>query len=147
MIEQSPKRRKYGGRTAGTPNRSTVERALRAARQVAEAKASGRKLAVDVLDECMHLTMGMAAEFQKAAGGPMPLPADWDKFWQCVDAAIESAGKLAKYQSPTMKAVEHRMTVTPVLVPTIEGSAQVISLNDPNVKIRAYQRMLAAPAK
>src|SRR6185295_15957865 len=67
------------GRKPGTLNKATIERALRAARQVADAKAAGRKLAVEVLDECMHLTMGMAAEFQKQAGGPMPRAEDWDK--------------------------------------------------------------------
>lgn len=138
----------HGGRKKGVPNRSTVEKALRAAAQVEEAKKSGRKIAVDVLDDLMHLTMGMVVQFQKQSlVSPMPADQDWDKFWRCMDAAIECAGKLAKHQSPTFKAIDYSLTVAPPVPEpkTIEQDGNVVRLNDPNRAMQAYLRMVRAP--
>jgi len=44
-----------GGRTKGTPNRVTIERAIVAERQLTAAKAAGRLLAKEVLAEFLTL--------------------------------------------------------------------------------------------
>jgi hypothetical protein len=80
----------------GTPNKATTERALIAARTVAEARVAGRKLAKEVLEDFMLLFAGMAAHFQIAPPGAAPNPdADEGKFWRCSEIAIDCAAKLA----------------------------------------------------
>ncbi|HEX2351840.1 MAG TPA: hypothetical protein VHJ16_03605 [Xanthobacteraceae bacterium] len=51
--------RKTGGRRRSTPNKATIEKALVAARTVAGAKAVGKKLAKEVLEDFMPLFAGM----------------------------------------------------------------------------------------
>lgn len=136
------------GRQRGTPNKATVEKALRAAQAVADAKSKGHKLAVDVLDECMHLTMGMASQLQKNSGGAIPLDNDWDKFWTCLHAAIDCAGKLSKHQSPTFKAIAVTGVPNPadqvVEVPQ-EPDGKIVRLNDPGRAVQTYLRIMRAP--
>jgi hypothetical protein len=59
-----PKGVRIGGRQKGTVNKSTVERRLQAERERAEAKATGKKLAKERLDEFMELFVGIARFYQ-----------------------------------------------------------------------------------
>lgn len=109
-----------GGRRRGTPNKATAERELIAKRElearelavqeaegvIAAARRSGRKLAREVLDDLMHLGVGIASFYQMAPPGqPANVHADWDKFWRAAEFARVCAADLAKYQSPTFKAI------------------------------------------
>lgn len=105
----APKGHRYGGRVKGTPNKATIERALIAKRIMEEQGTKpGRKLAREVLDDFMHLFMGMAAIHQPlpqgVAAGPGQQP-DEGKFLTFAGLAMTAAEKLAPYQSPRLKAV------------------------------------------
>jgi hypothetical protein len=54
------------------PNKPTIEKALIAARTVTEAKAPGKKLAKEVLEDFALLVVGMAADFHRAPPGAAP---------------------------------------------------------------------------
>jgi hypothetical protein len=97
-----------GGRTAGTKNRSTVERELVAAQQVADAKASGRKLAKEVLQEFMHQFRVRAFKARNN-----------DNFERWARLAVETARWLAPYESPQFARIE-----VPSPPPTIDGEPQ-----------------------
>jgi hypothetical protein len=62
--------RKTGGRKRGTRNRATVERALIAERTAADAKGAGRKLAVEMLDQYMHIFAETAARLNVECHAP-----------------------------------------------------------------------------
>jgi len=98
-----------GGRKKGTPNKATRERVLLAKRILEEQKGRpGRKLAREVLDDFMHLFLGMAAQHQPLpigmAAGPGQQPNE-PKFLEFAKLAIDTAAQLAPYQSPKLKAV------------------------------------------
>jgi hypothetical protein len=136
--------RKTGGRRRGTPNKATAENALIAARTVADAKAAGKKLAKEVLEDFMLLFAGMAAHFQPAPPGAGPNPhADEDNFWKCSEAAIDCAVKLAPYQSPTFKAVAV-VPQTPVPSPLELECSNITQLDDPVALAQIYRRMVTA---
>jgi hypothetical protein len=134
--------RKTGGRRRGTPNKATTEKALIAARTVAEAKAAGKKLAKEVLEDFMLLFAGMAAHFQPAPPGAAPNPdAVEDKFWRCSEIAIDCAAKLAPYQSPTFKAV----AVAPqpsAPSPLDLERGKISQVEDPVALARVYRLMI-----
>ena len=66
--------RKTGGRRRGTPNKATTEKALIAARAVADANVAGKKLAKDVLEGFMLLFSEMAGHHQPTPAGGPPNP-------------------------------------------------------------------------
>jgi hypothetical protein len=135
--------RKTGGRTRGTPNKATIEKALVAAARAIDAKAAGRKLAKEVLEDFMLLFAGMAAHFQAAPPGTPPNPyADEGSFWKCSEGAIDCAAKLAAYQSPTFKAVA--VVPQPALSSTDFERRNIAKLNDPVAAAQAYRRMMMA---
>jgi hypothetical protein len=93
------------GRPRG-PSKATIEKALIAERNVSEVKASGKKLAKEVLEDFMLFFAKMAADFQTSPAGASPNPqADEGKFWKYAQAAVDCAHKLAPFQSPTFRAV------------------------------------------
>jgi ketopantoate reductase len=47
-----------GGRKKGTPNKTTQERQINAAREIDRARKEGRELAKDVLERLMHIAEG-----------------------------------------------------------------------------------------
>jgi hypothetical protein len=88
-------RKKTGGRTKGARNKKTLSRIAEAEDVVATARAKGRKLAREVLEDYMELFSALAmtskdneAEFEKYAR-----------------LTVETATALASYQSPKLKAV------------------------------------------
>ncbi len=97
-----------GGRHKGVPNRATIEKAKVAELALAEAKAQGRKLAKDVLEDFMHLFAGMAAHYQPIPEGQAVPPGrapHEGKFGEYSRLAVDCAHKLAPYQSPTFRAI------------------------------------------
>lgn len=102
--------RSNSGPKVGSKHKATQERELLAERIIAEQqeRKPGRKLAREVLDEFMHLFMGLAAQHQPLPQGvvdPTGAQRDEDKFVRYAGMAREFARDLAKYQSPTFKAV------------------------------------------
>lgn len=101
-----------GGRKPGTRNRKTLEQlklqAANASRVVEIAARDNRKLAKDVLEEFMLLFAGMAAVSQPLPPGavatPGRIPHD-EKFEKYATLAVDCAKALAKYQSPTFRAI------------------------------------------
>ena len=88
-------RTKTGGRTKGVRNKKTLSRIAEAEAVVASARAKGRKLALEVIEDYMQLFSALAmtskdneAEFEKYAR-----------------LTVETATALASYQSPKLKAV------------------------------------------
>ena len=88
-------RKKTGGRIKGVRNKKTLSRIAEAEAVVASARAKGRKLALEVIEDYMQLFSALAmtskdneAEFEKYAR-----------------LTVETATALASYQSPKLKAV------------------------------------------
>jgi hypothetical protein len=88
-----------GGRSQGTPNRSTVERTRRAELDVAEARARGEKLGKEVLRNYM-ITFHERAEHYRT-----PPHADEAKFEKYARLAVDCARWLAPYESPTFRSI------------------------------------------
>jgi hypothetical protein len=83
-----------------------VERALVAEREVADAKRAGRKLGVQLLDDFAQLFGSLAAFYQPHPAGMAPNPnADPVQFEKWSRLAVETAARLAPYQSPTYRAI------------------------------------------
>jgi hypothetical protein len=110
-----------GGRRKGIPNRTTTEQMEIARLSASEATASGRKLGKDVLEELMVRFSELAHKFQPASS--TLAVRDWAKsaaepmFHKYASLAVTAAKDLAKYQSPTFKAVEISAPA-----PTVEGN-------------------------
>jgi hypothetical protein len=86
-----------GGRSKGTPNRATVERAAIAARIADEVKMRGQKLGKELLAKYAQVFDEMADERRQA--GDVPGFERWARL------ACATAKDLAPYQSPTYRAV------------------------------------------
>lgn len=103
--------RPNAGRRKGQMDRATLEAELAAAQQqlveMSKKRQAGRKLAVDVLDDIMHLSMGLAAKYQPLAGNEIKGPGrepDEPKFKEYLAITIDTAGKLANFQSPKFRS-------------------------------------------
>lgn len=99
------------GKPKGKFNRVTLEAELAAAQQqlieLTQKRQAGRKMAIDVLDDIMHLAMGLAGKHQPLAPNEQQLPGrdpDEAKFLQYLELTGEFAGKLANFQSPKFKS-------------------------------------------
>lgn len=131
--------RKTGGRAEGIKNKATIEKELLADRIMAEqAQKPGRKLAKEVLDDFMHLFMGLAAQHQPLPPGvvdPSGAVRDEEKFVRYATMAGDFAGKLVKFQSPTLGMVkvslENRFPLPGAdgadLVPPVPGQVQELT--------------------
>lgn len=114
-----PKGVRIGGRQKGTVNKRTLEKrvieAEIARRTMADAKAEGRKLAKEVLEELMHTFLEAAMifkpTFKKLAKGQKP-DVNEERFQIYSRLTKECAIALAPFQSPTFKAV----AVTPAMM-------------------------------
>lgn len=99
------------GKKKGKFDRATLEAELAAAQQqlveLTQKRQAGRKMAVDVLDDIMHLAMGLAGKHQPLAHGEQLEPGrepDEAKFDRYLEMTGEFAGKLANFQSPKFKS-------------------------------------------
>jgi len=123
----NPNLRRGPGRPKGSRNKKTAERLIKEEidRQIEEevgrrlkdadkgrqaveaAKGSSRKWAKEVLYEFMMVLRGMAGEVQPRAADQPPNPlADTEKFLRLAEMAVNTAAKLAPYESPTYRAIE-----------------------------------------
>jgi hypothetical protein len=93
-----------GGRAKGTPNRTTTEAALRAAREVQEAKQSGRKLGKEILSEFANIFRERAFKART----------NEKRFAVWARLACDTAARLAPYESPQYARIE-----TPAPPPSI----------------------------
>lgn len=146
-MPRAVKGQRFGGRAAGTPNKATIEKTLRAEFELTQARDTGKKLAKDVLDEFMMLFAGMAAHHQPIPPG-QPIPAgrvpDEDKFEKWARLAVETAADLAKYQSPTFRAIAVSMPPPLPVAPepkTIGGKVLEMP-KDAISRSRLYQRLV-----
>jgi hypothetical protein len=104
-------RRPGGGRKKGRPNKATIERAIIAQQILERTEMSGRKFGKEVLEELMVRFSELACKFQPDSFDTAVVQ-DWaktknyDRFVQLAALARDTARELAKYQSPTFKAVE-----------------------------------------
>jgi CBS domain-containing protein len=99
-------KRPNAGRRRGSKGKATIEKAIIAERDLAEAKASGRKLGKEVLDHYMHVFAEIADTERAAALAEKPEYASEHeaRFERFARYAIDCAHKLAPYQSPTFRA-------------------------------------------
>lgn len=108
------------GRHRGSKNKTTIEREEKArleleareialrdgAQQILQARQRGQKLAKEVLEDLMNLGVGLAAFYQPSPPqAPRNTNEDETKFWRAAEFARDCAADLAKYQSPTYKAI------------------------------------------
>src|ERR1700722_18311080 len=147
---------KTGGRKAGTPNRATVERQEIAARALDNAKAGGRPLAKGRLDGLLWIPLGAMAAHQpitkdmvkkaRALGNKTVKDnrGNWGGFGEWWDRAAYAAKELAKYQSPTYKAVSVA-TPQPSGSPPVRDVDNFVRTGDPVRASRIYQQFMAAP--
>ena len=148
-----------GGRKRGTPNRKDVEKAeqLRLAAANAgfpvPAKAVPiKKLGKEILEEFMMVFAGMAASYQPAPPGQPPRPnQDEVKFRQYAELAVDTADRLADFQSPKFRAIA--VTAPPAdpnrPAPVPGDDAKIVELAkvDPQRAADSYRRFIAAATK
>ena len=140
-------KREGTGRPKGALGKATIERLEKAKLDVREAKASGKKLGKDVLEEFMYLFAGMAAAYQPLPPGavvPVGRAPNEDKFKEYAVLARDTAFMLAKYQSPTFKAIP--VTVQPDSPQPQFGDGDptnVVTLDDPEALVRVYKRRIS----
>jgi hypothetical protein len=99
-------RKKTGGRKAGVRNKTTQRRIDAAERAILLAKAGGKRLAREVLEDFLELFSAIAMTHQPALPGAERNPnCDEKKFEKFARLALETATALASYQTPKLKAV------------------------------------------
>lgn len=137
-----------GGKAKGTPNKATVARAVQAEADVIKHQVSGKKLAKDMLDDYMLAFHAVAASYQRSLAdafqaGVKPAQADLDAFMKWGELVVDTAAQLAKYQSPTFKAIQVN---APMPLPKdaggkiIEGT--VIKLDEISIS-KVYRQLVA----
>lgn len=142
-------KRPGAGRPPKSQNKATVQASLLAVRDIEAARASGRELAKDKLEKFLGICEGAAGLFRPSGtdGSIEKAPQDWTLFAEWMDRAIYCAAQLAKYQSPTFKAIHINVDQpTTASSATIDGkTGQVIDLATDVVALQArYQRMIKA---
>ena len=99
-------RKKTGGRKTGVRNKTTQRRIDVAERAIVLAKAGGKRLAREVLEDFLELFSAIALTHQPAPPGAERNPNyDEKKFEKFARLAVEIATALATYQTPKLKAV------------------------------------------
>lgn len=138
-------------RPKGSKNKAVIEREAIArdiaARTITGAQTSGRELAKEKLEKFTVICEGAAAIFRPPDGGVIPKGSikNWKTFGEWMDRAIWCAAQLAKYQSPTFRAVAVNLEAPqPVAPPTIDNvTGKVIDFENDIVALQArYQRMI-----
>ncbi len=140
-----------GGRSKGTPNRSTTERlereriAQQAQHEVDRNRQANTKLGKDVLEEFMRLFAGMAAAYQPLPEGMAPPPGrtpNETKFLIYARLTVETARDLAAFQSPKFKAIQVMAPPPTPLPAPAPADGNVVTIDDPVAMARVYQRMI-----
>lgn len=151
-------RRVRAGRVLGGKNKKTLRmeaRALEEARQLLDdAKAGKIELAKDVLQRMMVLAEGATGVHrpnpEEVAAGAKE-KGSWELFGAWFDRTVYCAKELAKYQSPTYRAVAVTVPVDqPAPLRPGDGSdatpvdGKVVAIKDAKVLQVTYQRMITA---
>lgn len=109
-----------GGKRKGQWDRATLEAELAAAKQqlaqVESRQQKGHKLAVEVLNDVMHVAYGMMAACQPLAPGETLVPGrkpDPAEFKEWMRITVDTAKELAPFQSAKFKSVTHHLE-TPI---------------------------------
>lgn len=141
------------GRKPGTPNKATTERLLRAAQEIDSARRGEKELAKDVLERMMKLAEGAAGVNRPTTqsdineGKQTNPDGDWNRFGEWFDRTAYCAKELAKYQSPTFKAIAVHVvpdqTNVPLALPAPQTGGNVVAIDDPESAMRVYKRMIA----
>lgn len=144
--------RPNAGSKPGQPKRKTIERLARAEERVAQAKARGEKLAVDVLRELMNTALGYATLSQPLppdAVAPKGHKADPELFWRAAGFAKDCAVEIMQTETPKLRAIVVGTPPTPLQMSggfPILGDGKVIDLvaneNDPGKLSRVYQHLI-----
>jgi len=99
-------RKKTGGRRAGVCNKTTQRRIDAAERAIVLAKAGGKRLAREVLEDFLELFSAIARTHEPTPPGAERNPNyDEKKFEKFARLAVDTATALASYQTPKLKAV------------------------------------------
>lgn len=100
------------GRKAGDRNKETLRRELIAAKQQLEQiknrESKGHKLAIDVLNDAMHVAYGMMAKHQPLAPNEAQMPGrepNVAEFKEWLGITVSAAKELAPFQSAKFKSV------------------------------------------
>ncbi len=137
-----------GGRSKGTPNRITVEAAEVARISNEQAKARGVKLGKEMLEDYMMAFHNVAATYQnriaqKLALGEPPETGDVAAFKDWGELVVGTAKELAKYQSPTFRAIAVMAPAPGSDKPqTMISGDNVITIKDAQALSRVYQNMV-----
>ena len=145
---------KTGGRTTGTLNKATLERAKLAEQVIHRASMTGEKLAKEQLADIVVAFVDMA-KIANPLLGLREMPAkrpkiNKDEFERWGTLAMNAAKELAKYQSPQFRAIQVSTPGNQTEQPAggmkqIEGN--VVPLNDPVGAARLYRRIVTAGGK
>lgn len=128
------------------PRKATLEKALIAEREIQGAKASGRKLAKEYLQEFLPVLAGMTAYYQPTFPGMAQQNSNGNeaKFEKWYGYLLDTATKLAPYESPTFRAVQVSMTPGDSKQPG--DDAKVVKMLDGVAISREYQRIVRGKA-
>lgn len=141
--------RPNSGRPKGSLNKATIERLEQAATQVTKARAAGKKLGKDILDDFAQLFAGMAAAYQPMPPGvaiPPGRQPDETKFKEYAELAVYTAYKLAEFQSPKFKAIAVVMSGSDQQQDRGPLPPNVIAIDDPDALTRVYRRRISGAA-
>jgi hypothetical protein len=114
-------KRPNAGRRRGSKGKATIEKATIAERVLAETKASGKKLAKEVIEDLMNTFVALADCYRPTMPGQPETNrhADKGEFEKHAIHAFEMAKALAPYQSPTFRAV--------VVAPALEKQSEHVT--------------------
>lgn len=149
-----------GGRSKGTPNKTTLQRleaeriAKQAQDEVNKANLAKVKLGKDILEDYVGAFHNVAAVFQNRiatdyAAGLEPKASDLAAFKQWGGMVVDTADRLAAFQSPKFKAIA--IVAPPPSHPApplmIGKDGNVIDIPKDAVTLsRLYQQMIKKPA-
>lgn len=133
MAKAAKSKTRHRGRIPGSKNKATIEKAIIAEQINDRAKMkNGNPLAKEVLEKFMMLFAGMASQEQALLINPPEATAEdrnprrgsIDQLERWAKNAIDTAAKLAPYQSPTFRAI----ITTPPPDPNAMLGPQIIDL-------------------
>jgi hypothetical protein len=149
-----PKGTRFGGRAKGTMNKATRERleaeriAEQARKEVDDAYNRNKKLGKDMLEQYMMAFHGIAAIHQNniaqaVSAGQEIAPADLAGFKEWGKLVVDTADKLADYQSPRFKAIA--VVAPPPSANGTElkrGDDNIYRLDDPVMISKVYANLI-----
>lgn len=144
-----------GGRQKGARNKATIQREIEAGKAAAEAIDKARsgqiELAKDVLRRLMKIAEGITSlnrptTVREIDAGTVPnKDGDWERFGQWFDRTVYCAKELARYESPTFKAVLLQQDTPQPLAPQSNDVLDLQANRDPAQATQTYLRLVAAP--